>query len=130
MVRLKAGQRAVKQASHAAVASMGSFGSDVVDATRMFARDAPAVARRVQQDVSNAALDVHDFVQHAGVMAGKGLCQATHQVGFICSFPMQCMLQNCITTISKHCDGANAANVLHILRDVSGFVFLWLKGHA
>lgn len=124
-MRLKAGQRAVKQVSHAAVATMGSFGSDVVDATRMFARDAPAVARRVQQDVSNAALDVHHFVQHAGVMAGKGLCQATHQVGFFCF-----LMQNCLTAISKHRDGANAANVLHKLRDVSSFVFLWLKGHA
>ena len=100
-MRLKAGQRAVKHASHATVASMGSFGSDVVDATRMLARDAPAVARRVQQDLGNAALDVHCFVRDAGVTAGKGLCHATHQVGFICFFLTQCKILNpkCLTAL-------------------------------
>lgn len=93
-MRFKAGQRAVKQASHATVASMGSFGSDVIDATRMLARDAPTVARRVQQDLGNAALDVHHYVRDAGVTAGKGLCHATQQVGFTCSFLMQCKTLN------------------------------------
>lgn len=96
MVRLTAGQQAVKQASHAAVASMGSFGSDVADATRVFARNAPAAARGVQQDLGNAALDVHHFLRDAGGLAGKGLCHATHQVGFISSFLRQCMLHNCL----------------------------------
>ena len=101
MARLTAGKQAVKQASHAAVASMGSFGSNVVDATRVFARNAPAVARGVQQDLGNAALDVHHFVRHAGVMAGKGFCHATHQVCFICSFLMQCRLQNCLSHLQN-----------------------------
>ena len=80
MLRLKAGQQAVKRASVATVASLGSFGSDVTDAGRMFARDAPAVARRVQQDLGSAALHVHHSVRDAIVTAGTGLCHATQQV--------------------------------------------------
>ena len=124
MVYLKAGQRSVKQASHAAVASMGSFGSDVVDATRMFARDAPAVARRVQQDVGNAALDVHHFVRDARLMVGKGFCHATQQVGFITFVLAQRMLQKCLQQL------CSASNVLHILRGLSSFVLLCLQVHA
>lgn len=87
MVRLKAGQQAVKRASFATVASLGSFGSDVTHASRMFARDAPAVARRVQQDLGSAALHVHHSVRDAFVTAGTGLCHATQQVGFVGVLP-------------------------------------------
>lgn len=83
MSRLSAGRQAVKEASHATAASLGSFGSDVVDASRAFARDAPAVARRVQEDLGNAALDAHNFVRDTGVSTGKGICHATQQVGFM-----------------------------------------------
>lgn len=83
MLRLSAGRQAVKQASQATAAALGSFGSDVADASRLFVRDAPAVARRMQSDLGSAALVVHNYVRDAGVTAEKGLCHATQQVGFM-----------------------------------------------
>lgn len=103
MVRFKAGQQAVKGASVATVASLGSFGSDVTDASRMLARDAPAVARRVQQDLGSAALHVHHSVRDAIVTAGTGLYHATQQVGFVVRFLRQCMLQNCQSGNLQYC---------------------------
>lgn len=81
-MHLRASQQAVKQASQATAAALSSFGSDVADASRVLVRDAPAVARRVQEDLGNAVLGVHNYLRDAGATAGKGLGHATQQVRF------------------------------------------------
>ena len=80
MARVSAGRQAVNHASHATAAALGSFGSGVVDAARVVARDTPAVARRMQQDLGSAVLDVNSVVKDAGVAVGKGLSQGAQQV--------------------------------------------------
>ena len=80
MARFSTGHQAAKRVSHATAAALGSFGSDVVDAAKVMARDAPAVARRMQEDLGSAVTDVNSVVKDAGVAVGKGLGKATLQV--------------------------------------------------
>ena len=80
MMHLRVGQHAVKRGSLATAAALGSFSSDVTDAARMMARDAPAVARRIQQDLGSTVVDANRAVRDAGVACGRGLSQATEQV--------------------------------------------------
>lgn len=119
MVRLKAGQQAVKRASFATVASLGSFSSDVTDAGRIFARDAPAVARRLQQDLGSAALHVHHSARDAIVTAGTGLCHATQQVGWVFCFLRQCVLQSCQGNLQVLCRLLVPASTLCVREDMS-----------
>lgn len=88
---LGTGTTAVRRASYVTVAALGSFGSDVTDAARVVIRDAPAVARSMQQDLGSAALDVNKLVHRTGAAVGQGLSCATYQVsvsGFlVCHHP-------------------------------------------
>jgi len=80
MHQLITAQHAVGKAGHATAIVLKSFSSDVAEATGVLVRDAPLVARRMQQDWCHAVHGAQHMIRHGGQAVGHGLSHAAHQV--------------------------------------------------
>lgn len=75
-----AARLAVGKAGHATALAVQSFGSDVAEASRVMVREAPAVVRRMRDDVSYVFEGAQGVVKHAGCSVAHSVTHATHQV--------------------------------------------------
>lgn len=82
---------AVGKAGHATALAVQSFGSDVAEASRVMVREAPAVVRRMQDDVSYVLEGAQGVVKHAGCSVAHSVSHATHQVSRFISHPYPAM---------------------------------------